>query len=243
MPQKRNGDMPEGRNGDVDALRRRFEEFLKTRRRDGKEYAREILRAVATVQTLTPEIRDDREWAPQRRIYAEVVEDVPHKKTVHRILQDLVTCGVLEEGFDDMPGVVPIKSRRLYRVPLNDPIAIVLTPGERHFYNEILRVREIANQYYIQRLVALDMLRERGVEFPENEMYRRYSKKRLPPEHGYMGAAFMLGGGGPGFVGGLQEKGEKRACKQCGADISDKNTSAKFCSGACRQAYFRAKKG
>lgn len=242
MPQKRNGDMPEGRNGDVDALRRKFEEFLKTRRRDGKEYAREILRAVATVQTLTPVIRDDREWVPQRLIYAGVVEDVPHKKTVHRILQDLVRCGVLEEGFDDMPGVVPIKSRRLYRVPLEDPVAIVLTPGERQFYVLALKERERADRNGIERNIALDMLKERGVVFPENEMHRRYAKMKRLPMRGNGLAAFVLGVGGPGMVGGLEQKEKTRVCKQCGADIRDKNTSAVFCSSACRQAYYRQRK-
>jgi len=230
--------MPQNCNGGASALRQRLDDFLKTRRGDGRKYVFAIIRAIATSQAYNPEIRDDRNWVSYRKVYADVSEDVPHGKTVHRILQDLVKNNILEETSDDISEFAPVKRKRYYRVPLDDPLAIILTAEELRFYNMVLRERGRADENHRQRNIALTMLYERGVENPEREMYRRYSKGRdRSKKHRYDLAALILDGG-PGFVSAPQG----RFCEECGTDITDMNASARFCSGRCRQMHYRKAK-
>jgi len=230
--------MTENRNVKPGVLRQRLDDFLKTRRGDGKKYVFAIIRAVAASQAYSPEIRDDYSWASHRKVHADVSEDVPHGKTVHRILQDLVKNNILEETSDDVSEFAPVKRKRYYRVPLDDPLAIILTAEELRFYSVVLRERDRVHEMYIQRNIALKMLRERGIEFPEHEMYRRYAKAKGRSEsHGYHLAALILDGG-PGYISVPKE----RFCEECGADMTGRNASARFCSSACRQAHYRKSK-
>lgn len=222
-------------DNDTSVLRQRLEEFVSTRRGDGKDHARRVVRAVAVLQALSPTIRGDMAWVPHRAIFNEVNGDIPHKKTVYRLLQDFVKEGIFVEDSDDLAYPVPVKRKRYYRIPLVNPLEVLLSPEEMRFYVPLVKERENSAKNYIQRNIALDMLRENGIEFPEREMQRRYAKRRPKTgKDGYLLAALILIGG-PGFV----STGAARGCEECGADISTLNKSAKFCSARCRQANHR----
>lgn len=230
--------MPKNCNGNVNDLRQRLDDFLRTRRGDGRKYVLAIIRAVATTQAFAPVPRDGCDWVSHRQVHADVRNTVPHGKTVYRILHDLVKTGILEEDREYVSEIAPVTRKRYYRVPLSDPLAIMLTAEELRFYNQVLQERDRAVENYIQRNIALDMLREGGIANPEHEMYRRYAKaKPRSGRYGYGLAALILDGG-PGFVA----VPEGRFCEECGADIAGKNASARFCSSACRQAHYRKSK-
>lgn len=229
--------MPKNCNGNVNDLRQRLDDFLRTRRGDGRKYVLAIIRAVATTQTFAPATRNGCDWVSHRQVHAEVRNIVPHGKTVYRILHDLVKTGILEEEREYVSEIAPVTRKRYYRVPLSDPLAIMLTAEELRFYNQVLLERARACENGIQRNIALAMLREEGVVNPEREMYRRYAKVKPRFEYGYGLAALILDGG-PGFVA----VPEGRLCEECGADIAGKNASARFCSSACRQAHYRKSK-